>query len=177
MKTILLYTIDEAWERHLLAMDELQNAVRTASYENKDPLVIFKVEAYELFKRLIEDLNVKITEIIMRGHINIATPEEQEARRQAQAARAAAMARAAAQQQVRIGEHHDDPRSNDRSRYREQKDDYQEQAEQRTEAGRAASEAAQANNTPYRAAKKVGRNDPCPCGSGKKFKNCHGRNL
>lgn len=177
MKTILLYTIDEAWERHLLAMDELQNAVRTASYENKDPLVIFKVEAYDLFKRMIDDLNVKITEIIMRGHINIATPEEQEARRQAQAARAAAMARAAAQQQVRIGEHHDDPRSNDRSRYREQKDDYQEQAEQRTEAGRAASEAAQANNTPYRAAKKVGRNDPCPCGSGKKFKNCHGRNL
>ncbi|WP_297127036.1 preprotein translocase subunit SecA [uncultured Porphyromonas sp.] len=177
MKTILLYTIDEAWERHLLAMDELQNAVRTASYENKDPLVIFKVEAYDLFKRMIDDLNVKITEIIMRGHINIATPEEQEARRQAQAARAAAMARAAAQQQVRIGEHHDDPRSNDRSRYREQKDDYQEQAEQRTEAGRAASEAAQANNVPYRAAKKVGRNDPCPCGSGKKFKNCHGRNL
>ena len=177
MKTILLYTIDEAWERHLLAMDELQNAVRTASYENKDPLVIFKVEAYDLFKRMIDDLNVKITEIIMRGHINIATPEEQEARRQAQAARAAAMARAAAQQQVRIGEHHDDPRSNDRSRYREQKDDYQEQAEQRTEAGRAASEAARANNTPYRAAKKVGRNDPCPCGSGKKFKNCHGRNL
>ncbi len=177
MKTILLYTIDEAWERHLLAMDELQNAVRTASYENKDPLVIFKVEAYDLFKRMIDDLNVKITEIIMRGHINIATPEEQEARRQAQAARAAAMARAAAQQQMRIGEHHDDPRSNDRSRYREQKDDYQEQAEQRTEAGRAASEAAQANNVPYRAAKKVGRNDPCPCGSGKKFKNCHGRNL
>ena len=178
MKTILLYTIDEAWERHLLAMDELQNAVRTASYENKDPLVIFKVEAYDLFKRMIDDLNVKITEIIMRGHINIATPEEQEARRQAQAARAAAMARAAAaQQQVRIGEHHDDPRANDRSRYREQKDDYQQQAEQRTEAGRAASETAQANNTPYRAAKKVGRNDPCPCGSGKKFKNCHGRNL
>ena len=178
MKTILLYTIDEAWERHLLAMDELQNAVRTASYENKDPLVIFKVEAYDLFKRMIDDLNVKITEIIMRGHINIATPEEQEARRQAQAARAAAMARAAAaQQQVRIGEHHDDPRANDRSRYREQKDEYQQQAEQRTEAGRAASEAAQANNTPYRAAKKVGRNDPCPCGSGKKFKNCHGRNL
>lgn len=178
MKTILLYTIDEAWERHLLAMDELQNAVRTASYENKDPLVIFKVEAYDLFKRMIDDLNVKITEIIMRGHINIATPEEQEARRQAQAARAAAMARAAAaQQQVRIGEHHDDPRANDRSRYREQKDDYQQQAEQRTEAGRAASEAAQTNNTPYRAAKKVGRNDPCPCGSGKKFKNCHGRNL
>ena len=177
MKTILLYTIDEAWERHLLAMDELQNAVRTASYENKDPLVIFKVEAYDLFKRMIDDLNVKITEIIMRGHINIASPEEQEARRQAQAARAAAMARAAAQQQVRIGEHHDDPRANDRSRYREQKDDYQEQAEQRTEAGRAASEAAQANNVPYRAAKKVGRNDPCPCGSGKKFKNCHGRNL
>ena len=177
MKTILLYTIDEAWERHLLAMDELQNAVRTASYENKDPLVIFKVEAYDLFKRMIDDLNMKITEIIMRGHINIATPEEQEARRQAQAARAAAMARAAAAQQVRIGEHHDDPRANDRSRYREQKDDYQQQAEQRTEAGRAASEAAQANNTPYRAAKKVGRNDPCPCGSGKKFKNCHGRNL
>lgn len=179
MKTILLYTIDEAWERHLLAMDELQNAVRTASYENKDPLVIFKVEAYDLFKQMVDDLNIKITEIIMRGHLNIATPEEQEARRAAQAARAAAMARAGAQRQsdLRIREHHDDPRINDRSRYREQKDDYEEQAAQRTEAGRAASEAAQPNRTPYRAAKKVGRNDPCPCGSGKKFKNCHGRNL
>lgn len=157
-KTILLYTIDEAWERHLLAMDELQNAVRTASYENKDPLVIFKVEAYELFRDMVIEMNQKASEIIMRGHINVAPQEEESDRR------------------VQVREHREDPRANRRRRYHEQKDDYEAAAQARYEAGQSASQQPE-KQQPYIAEEKVGRNDPCPCGSGKKFKNCHGRNL
>ena len=157
-KTILLYTIDEAWERHLLAMDELQNAVRNVSYENKDPLVVFKVEAYELFRSMVIEMNQKASEIIMRGHINIA-PQQSEGDRT-----------------VNVREQHDDPRARDRRRYREQKDDYEAAQQARYEAGQAASQSQQ-KQQPYIAEQKIGRNDPCPCGSGKKFKNCHGKNL
>lgn len=157
-KTILLYTIDEAWERHLLAMDELQNAVRNVSYENKDPLVIFKMEAYELFRTMVIEMNQKASEIIMRGHINVAPQQEEN------------------QQRVEVREQHDDPRANNRRRYHEQKDDYEAAQQARYEAGQAASQTQQ-KQQPYVAEQKIGRNDPCPCGSGKKFKNCHGRNL
>lgn len=157
-KTILLYTIDEAWERHLLAMDELQNAVRTASYENKDPLVIFKMEAYELFRTMVVEMNQKASEIIMRGHIKVAPPQNETDRR------------------LQVREHREDPRSSARRRYREQKDDYEAAAQARYEAGQSASRP-QEKQQPYIAEARVGRNDPCPCGSGKKFKNCHGKNL
>lgn len=157
-KTILLYTIDEAWERHLLAMDELQNAVRNVSYENKDPLVIFKVEAYELFRSMVIDMNQKASEIIMRGHINVA-PQQSEGERK-----------------VDVREQYDDPRASTRRRYQEQKDDYEAAQQARYEAGQAASQKTE-KRQPYIAEQKIGRNDPCPCGSGKKFKNCHGRNL
>lgn len=160
-KTILLYTIDDAWERHLLNMDELQNAVRNASYENKDPLVIFKVEAYELFAEMVAEMNQKATEIIMRGHINVAPPQQQ-----TQA------------QNLQVREQHDDPRENsDRRQYKEQKDDYEAQQEARYQAGKNASTKEPEKRQPYVAQQKIGRNDPCPCGSGKKFKNCHGKNL
>lgn len=160
-KTILLYTIDEAWERHLLAMDELQNAVRNVSYENKDPLVIFKMEAYELFRSMVIEMNQKASEIIMRGHVNIAPPQDNQE-----------------QNRVEVREQHDDPRANasNRRRYQEQKDDYESQQQARYEAGQAASQQPQ-KQQPYVAQQRVGRNDPCPCGSGKKFKNCHGKNL
>lgn len=157
-KTILLYTIDEAWERHLLAMDELQNAVRNVSYENKDPLVIFKVEAYELFRSMVIEMNQKASEIIMRGHVNIAPQQEDDQRR------------------VEVREQREDPLANRRRRYQEQKDDYEAAQQARYEAGQAASQQPQ-KQQPYIAEQKIGRNDPCPCGSGKKFKNCHGRNL
>lgn len=158
-KTILLYTIDEAWERHLLAMDELQNAVRNVSYENKDPLVIFKMEAYELFRSMVVEMNQKASEIIMRGHINIAPQEQTESDRK-----------------VEVREQREDPRAANRRRYQEQKDDYEAQQQARYEAGQAASRQPQ-KQQPYVAEQRVGRNDPCPCGSGKKFKNCHGQNL
>lgn len=158
-KTILLYTIDEAWERHLLAMDELQNAVRNVSYENKDPLVIFKMEAYELFRSMVVEMNQKASEIIMRGHVNIAPQQQTEGDRR-----------------VEVREQHEDPRGSNRRRYQEQKDDYEAQQQARYEAGQAASRQSQ-KQQPYIAEQRVGRNDPCPCGSGKKFKNCHGQNL
>lgn len=158
-KTILLYTIDEAWEKHLLNMDELQQAVRNVSYENKDPLVIFKVEAYELFREMVVEMNQKACEIIMRGHINVAPAQQEEGR-----------------SDLQVREQHDDPRANDRRRYHEQKDDYQEAQQARYEAGRNASQG-DTKQQPYVAEQRIGRNDPCPCGSGKKFKNCHGRNL
>lgn len=158
-KTILLYTIDEAWERHLLAMDELQNAVRNVSYENKDPLVIFKMEAYELFRSMVIEMNQKASEIIMRGHINIAPQQQDES-----------------DKKVEVQEQHDDPRAANRRRYQEQKDDYEAQQQSRYETGQAASRQPQ-KKQPYIAEQRIGRNDPCPCGSGKKFKNCHGQNL
>lgn len=153
-KTILLYTIDEAWEKHLLAMDELQNAVRNVSYENKDPLVVFKMEAYELFRQMVEEMNQKASEIIMRGHINVRTQEDE---------------------QMKVREKYDDPRLRKR-RYTEQKDDYEAAQEARYQAGKQAGQAQQ-KQQPYIAEQKIGRNEPCPCGSGKKFKNCHGKNI
>ena len=140
-------------------MDELQQAVRNVSYENKDPLVIFKVEAYELFREMVVEMNQKACEIIMRGHINVAPAQQEEGR-----------------SDLQVREQHDDPRANDRRRYHEQKDDYQEAQQARYEAGRNASQG-DTKQQPYVAEQRIGRNDPCPCGSGKKFKNCHGRNL
>ncbi len=159
-KTILLYTIDEAWEEHLRDMDELQNAVRNASYENKDPLVIFKMESFELFRTMVERMNKKATSIIMRGQIPLGPSESQEKR------------------EVNVREAHEDPRLSSRRNYREHKDEYQEAQEARHRAGMAASQAGkEEKQQPYVAGERIGRNDPCPCGSGKKFKACHGKNL
>lgn len=160
-KTILLYTIDEAWEEHLRDMDELQNAVRNVSYENKDPLVIFKVESFELFRTMVERMNKKATSIIMRGQIPVVQQESEE------------------QKGVEVREAHEDPRLKDnRRRYQERKDEYQEAQEARHQAGLAASQAGKSEKQqPYVAGERIGRNDPCPCGSGKKFKSCHGKNL
>ncbi|KGN69491.1 preprotein translocase subunit SecA [Porphyromonas sp. COT-108 OH1349] len=159
-KTILLYTIDEAWKEHLREMDELQRAVRNASYENKDPLVIFKVEAYELFKTMVEDMNKKATAIIMRGKLPI--PPQEEGQPEGAAA-------------LRQAPDRDMPKP--RTRYTEHKDDVQQAQDAQREAGMAASAAGRERVQPYVAPERIGRNDPCPCGSGKKFKQCHGRNL
>ena len=157
-KTIMLYTIDEAWEEHLRDMDELQNAVRNVSYENKDPLVIFKMEAYELFKDMVDRMNKKATSIIMRGQIPIQQESEEE------------------QKKVAVQEKFDDPRLRNRGRNVEHKDRYEEEQEARYEAGKAAGPSEE-KSQPYVAPQRIGRNDPCPCGSGKKYKNCHGKNL
>jgi len=160
-KSISLYTLDEAWKEHLREMDELRNSVQNASYENKDPLLIYKLESYELFKTMIDSMNRKASAILMRAHIQVAPPQESEA---------------AAAQKVEVKQAAPE-RPTDMSRYKTRKDDIEEQRKAQRAAAAGAGQASQPKAEPVRAEPKIGRNDPCPCGSGKKFKNCHGRDL
>jgi preprotein translocase subunit SecA len=146
-KAILLHSIDEAWKEHLREMDELRQSVQNASYENKDPLLIYKLESYNLFKNMVETMNKKTISILMRGQIYIQNQDIREAAPE---------------------------RKTDYSRYRTQKDELSEQRRVQGEvAGR--DTRAQQKTGPIRVEKTAGRNDPCPCGSGKKYKNCCGR--
>ena len=160
-KSISLYTLDEAWKEHLREMDELRNSVQNASYENKDPLLIYKLESYELFKTMIDSMNRKASAILMRAHIQVAPPQEAEA---------------ASAQKVEVKQAAPE-RPTDMSRYKTRKDDIEAQREAQRAAAAGAGQASQPKAEPVRAEPKIGRNDPCPCGSGKKFKNCHGRDL
>jgi len=160
-KSISLYTLDEAWKEHLREMDELRNSVQNASYENKDPLLIYKLESYELFKTMIDSMNRKASAILMRAHIQVAPPQEAEA---------------APTQKVEVKQATPE-RPTDMSRYKTRKDDIEEQREAQRAAAAGVGQASQQKVEPVRAEPKIGRNDPCPCGSGKKFKNCHGRDL
>ena len=144
-KAIVLHTIDEAWKEHLREMDELRNSVQNASYENKDPLLVYKLESYELFRAMIEEMNRKTASILMRVRLNIAPAEEQ-------APREVEIREAASETQRPAPQYH----------------------EQRHEVGSAEDLEAQ-RRTPAQAAHSIGRNDLCPCGSGKKFKHCHGK--
>ncbi len=148
-KTILLHIIDDCWKENLRALDELKHSVQNASYEQKDPLVIFKLESVKLFDDMVDQMNNRIVGILMRGQI----PEMQ-------------------QQEV-----HEAAPEQKSQRYVEQKDDLTDPA-QRAAANRDTREsAAPKRQMPIIKEKLPGRNDPCPCGSGKKFKNCHGRGL
>jgi preprotein translocase subunit SecA len=146
-KAILLHTIDEAWKENLRELDELRQSVQNASYEQKDPLLIYKLESYNLFKTMIDNINKKSISILMRGQIPIREPES-----------------------VRKAE---TQKRHDYSKYRAQRDSL----DGGSPARRAGSDREQRQLEPVRVEKKVGRNDPCPCGSGKKYKNCHGRGL
>ena len=147
-KSILLYTIDEAWKEHLRDLDQLRQSVQNASYEQKDPLLIFKLESFGLFKTMIDNINRKTVSILMRGQIPVREPEQ---------------VREAAPE-----------RRQDYSKYRTQKDSLVDRQQQ---AAREASGRQEVPHEPVKVGPKVGRNDPCPCGSGKKYKNCHGRGL
>ncbi|MBR7087123.1 MAG: SEC-C domain-containing protein, partial [Prevotella sp.] len=149
-KTIMLHIIDDCWKENLRQLDELRHSVQNASYEQKDPLLIFKLESAKLFDDMVNDMNNRIATILTRGQI----PEME-------------------QQQVR--EAAPEQRS---QRYNEQRgnelvDPNQEAAAHTDTRGGAQ----QINRTPVIKDKLPGRNDPCPCGSGKKFKNCHGRGV
>lgn len=146
-KSIVLHTIDDSWKEHLREMDELRHSVQNASYENKDPLLIYKLESYTLFKGMVDTMNRKTAAILMRGQIPVREPE--------------AVREAAPEQKQ------------DMSRYRTQKDDMDAPARP----GGAPQQPPKPKQEPVRAEKRVGRNDPCPCGSGKKYKNCHGKGL
>ena len=177
-KSIILHTIDEGWKEHLREMDELRHSVQNASYENKDPLLIYKLESYNLFKSMVDTMNRKTAAILMRGQIPVReepTEEQRQAIAQRQAemqAAAEAAAEAARRRHIDVQRAAPEKRQ-DMSKYRTEKTDItgnndpEERAEQRP----------QPRQEPVRAEKRVGRNDPCPCGSGKKYKNCHGQGL
>lgn len=146
-KSIILHTIDEDWKEHLREMDELRNSVQNASYEQKDPLLIYKLESFNLFKTMMTDINAKAVSILMRGQIPVQDP--------------GTVRQAAPEQKT------------DFSKYRTQKEDSETLPQRR--GVKEGLPRPQQKLEPIRVEKKVGRNDPCPCGSGKKFKNCHGK--
>ena len=159
-KMVLLMTIDEAWKVHLRELDQLRQSVQNASYEQKDPLVIYKTESFNLFGDMLAEMNTKAVSILMRGQI----PNSENAQNNAQ--------------NNRVQQTREVPReSTRRQQYNESKEAYPG-ANTNREVGNAASQSQRrvtapvVNNGP-----KIGRNDPCPCGSGKKYKNCHGRGL
>jgi preprotein translocase subunit SecA len=137
-KGITLGVIDDAWKEHLREMDELRQSVQSASYEQKDPLLIYKLESFQLFKTMLQEANKDIIRFLARANLPVQQADQVKEVRQ--------------------------PQRTDTSRLREDRSDI---LGQRT-----------SENTvtgPVKVEKKVGRNDPCPCGSGKKYKACHGK--
>ena len=148
-KSILLHTIDNAWKENLRDLDELKHSVQNASYEQKDPLLIFKLESVTLFDKMVNKINDQTVTTLMRGQIPVQEKE----------------------QNVRVAP---DPKRNKQQRYNETKVDLNDPNQQ---AAAQHDTRENAKREPVRVEKTVGRNDPCPCGSGKKFKNCHGKNI
>ena len=148
-KAILLHTIDEGWKENLRELDELKHSVQNASYEQKDPLLIFKLESVKLFDNMVNKINNQTISVLMRGQIPVPDPEQ---------------VRAAAPEMP----------APPRQQYQETKQDLSD-PNQQAAANRDTRE--QQKHEPVRVQKTPGRNDPCPCGSGKKFKNCHGRGM
>ena len=147
-KAILLHTIDNAWKENLRDLDELKHSVQNASYEQKDPLLIFKLESVTLFDKMVNKINDQTVAILTRGQIPVQENSN-----------------------VKVAP---DPKRNKQQRYNETKVDLND-PNQQAAAQRDTRE--NVKREPVRVEKTVGRNDPCPCGSGKKFKNCHGKNL
>jgi preprotein translocase subunit SecA len=141
-KNITLRTIDNAWKEHLRELDDLKQAVRTATYEQKDPLLIYKFESFELFKSMISKVNKDIVSFLVRANLPNQT-KAQEAQ---------------------------DPRAGrGRQKLQELRSDMLSDAHSNT------GQKEKSKPQPVKVEKKVGRNEPCPCGSGKKYKNCHGK--
>ncbi len=137
-KNIILYQIDEHWKEHLREMDDLKQSVQNASYEQKDPVVVYKLESYNLFASMLEALNQDVLSFLFKAFVPLQDRPQQP------------------QRAVR-------PQT-DMSRYQARHSDLSTNGEQKA-------------NAPVRVDKQVGRNDPCPCGSGKKYKQCHGKGL
>ena len=138
-----MHTIDEEWKEHLREMDDLRQSVQNASYEQKDPLLIYKLESFNLFKTMLNSVNQKAVTILMRGQIPVREPEQ--------------VQQAAPEQKT------------DYSRYRTERNDMENSALQNEQ------QPQKPKPVPIHVDKKPGRNDPCFCGSGKKYKNCHGQ--
>ncbi|MBR4094862.1 MAG: preprotein translocase subunit SecA [Bacteroidales bacterium] len=140
-KSVTLAMIDEHWKEHLREMDELKQSVQNATYEQKDPLLIYKFESFNLFKGILEKISRDVISVLVRAYIPIKQNEDPDINLREQQAR----------------------RRTDMSKMQTSRSDLS------TNGGEPKS------NAPVRVEKKVGRNDPCPCGSGKKYKNCHGK--
>ena len=169
-KAVLLVSIDELWKEHLRELDQLRQSVQNASYEQKDPLVIYKVESFHLFENMLNNLNVKAMSTLMRGQIYVQQQPQQPAQ-PAQNEEAPAQEAPKAQPKV---ERAMPERANDYSKYRASRENLPGENAQRAAAQGASRPAAP---QPIKAGPRINRNDPCPCGSGKKYKNCHGRGL
>ena len=146
-KAILLHNIDEAWKENLRELDELKKSVQNASYEQKDPLLIFKLESAEIFKKMVDKINTSTIATLTRAQIPTQAPEE---------VKEAAPAPKAPQ-----------------PKYTETHENLEDEGQKQA----AARDTRQKAPQPIVKEKLPGRNDPCPCGSGKKFKNCHGRGI
>ena len=143
-KIVLFTTIDDAWREHLREMDELRQSVQNATYEQKDPLLIYKLESYNLFAKMLEKVNRDSLAILNKSYI----PTRE-----------------------------NNPQSVQQERRQQAKVDVNKLQASRMAAAAAAGQAEKSKPAPIKVEKKVGRNDPCPCGSGKKYKHCHGKNL
>jgi preprotein translocase subunit SecA len=143
-KSVVLALIDEAWKEHLREMDDLKQSVQNAVYEQKDPLIVYKMEAFDLFKQMLATVNKDIVSFLFKGNIPQQEPEQvREARPQ--------------------------PKQ-DLSKLKVSKPELAQEAN-----GVPVDDTRELQKTqPIRVENKIGRNDPCPCGSGKKYKNCHG---
>lgn len=180
-KAVLLSSIDSCWQEQLREMDELRKSVQNATYEQKDPLVIYKIEAFELWKKMLWEMNSKSVATLMRGRLAVPDYHEakaaEEARMKAQAEQAEAQRRAATYVQpgnTTISQGPVRPMPNPYANYSTTHETYEGETAQR-EAARNVNRPAPARTQPVKADPKVGRNDPCPCGSGKKYKNCCGK--
>ena len=148
-KRMVLYVIDDEWKEHLRQLDDLKQSVQNASYEQKDPLLIYKLESFNIFKQMLDRFNRRAIAILLRGQIPMRNPEEvRQAHEQRQ----------------------------DYSRYRTQKDAVSRAAQQSGQTAAAGRDTREMQRPePIHVDKKPRPNDPCPCGSGKKYKQCHGK--
>lgn len=147
-KNVMLHIIDDCWKENLRQLDELRHSVQNASYEQKDPLLVFKLESVKLFDNMVNEMNDRITSLLMRAQLHV----EQEVREAA-------------------------PEVRQQQQYTESKEDLDEVAQRSARQQDTRESAAPQNRTPIMKDKMPRRNDPCPCGSGKKFKDCHGKGI
>ncbi len=146
VRNVTLIKIDEHWKQHLRDMDDLKQSVQGATYEQKDPLIVYKFEGYNLFREVIEKISRDVISFLVRAQLALREENDNMLRQEARR------------------------KKTDMSRMSMRRDEGAAQAA-------AAAGRQERSNQPVHAEKKVGRNDPCPCGSGKKYKNCHGQGI
>ena len=150
-KTVVLAMIDDSWKEHLREMDDLKQSVQNAALEQKDPLVVYKLESFNLFREMIAKTSKDIISFLMKGGLPVENNQPQ--------------------QQLKQARFTQEPQQKPKEKLVESRTDVSEQADGQ------AQEPAKPKQQPVRVEQKIGRNDPCPCGSGKKYKNCHGQGV